>query len=242
MEIIVDGLGRIVEGINAVASALDSDRVIELIYLNSSRNTAKLDQLIKVAKKKKVKVVEIKYKNEWTYNHRHKVAAICKPFETYKESDIHKFKDKNFIVCDHLQDTNNLGAIARSAAAFNFNVLAIPIKRSVKLSEKIFSISSGGLERIDILMYNSIFSLIKKFNSLDVWTIGLDMDGNTEIEDIDLSNQNVAIFLGSEESGLSVEIKNKLDILSKIKMVKKFESINVSVAAGIAMHKIFIKK
>ena len=238
----VDGLGRIVEGINAVASALDSDRVIELIYLNSSRNTAKLDQLIKVAKKKKVKVVEIKYKNEWRYNQRHQVVAICRPFETYKESDIHKFKDTNFIVCDHLQDTNNLGAIARSAAAFNFNVLAIPIKRSVKLSEKIFSISSGGLERIDILMYNSIFSLIKKFNSLDVWTIGLDMDGNTEIEDIDLSNQNVAIFLGSEESGLSDEIKNKLDILSNIKMVKKFESINVSVAAGIAMHKIFIKK
>ena len=236
------GLGRVVEGINAVASALDSDRVIELIYLKNNKNREKLDHLINIGKKKKVKLVEIKNKNEWTYGHRHQVVALCSPFKTYKESDIHKFTDTNFIVCDHLQDTNNLGAIARSAAAFNFNVLAIPIKRSVKLSEKIFSISSGGLERIDILMYNSIFSLIKKFNSLDVWTIGLDMDGNTEIEDIDLSNQNVAIFLGSEENGLSDEIKSKLDILSRIKMVKKFESINVSVAAGIAMHKIFIKK
>lgn len=238
----MDGLGRVIEGINAVHAALDSGRVNELVYLNNKKNTSNQDILINEAKNKKVKIVEIKSKSDWPYSNRHSIVALCSPFLTYKESDIKKFQESNFIVCDHLQDTNNLGAIARSAAAFNFNVLAIPQKRSVKITEKIFSISSGGLEMINILMYNSIFSLIKKFRSLDIWTIGLDMNGDIEIEEIDLKDQNVAIFLGSEESGISDEIKNKLDIVSKINMVKKFESINVSVAAGIAMHKIFIKK
>ena len=58
------------------------------------------------------------------------------------------------------------GAIARSAAAFNFEVIAIPLKRSVKITERTFSIASGGLEKVEILFYNSIFSLIKKFNSI----------------------------------------------------------------------------
>ena len=74
--------------------------------------------------------------------------------------------------------------------------MAIPSKRSVKLSEKVFSISAGGLEKVNILTYNSIFSLIKKFNNLDIWTIGLDMSGETKIKDINFNEQNVAIFLG----------------------------------------------
>ena len=153
-----------------------------------------------------------------------------------------QFKDSNFIICDHIQDTNNLGAIVRSAAAFGFDILAIPSKRSVKLSEKVFSISSGGLERVNVLMYNSIFSLIKKLSSLDIWTIGLDMGGNTRINDVDFNQQNVALFLGSEEKGMSQEVKNKLDVISKIEMLDSTESLNVSVAAAVAMHEIFIKK
>ena len=52
----------------------------------------------------------------------------------------------------------------------------------------------------------------------------------------------LAFFIGSEEKGLSDEIKNKLDNVVRIQMSKNIESLNVSVAAGIAMQHIFIKK
>ena len=91
-------------------------------------------------------------------------------------------------------------------------------------------------------MYNSIFSLIKKLNALDIWTIGLDMEGDMKMNEINFNKQNVAIFLGSEEKGISREVKNKLDVISKIEMLNNTESLNVSVAAAIAMHEIFIKK
>jgi len=242
MEQIVDGLGKLVEGFNSVEAALDSNRVSEIVFLRSKNKSKRLETLIQVAVKKKLKILEVKNKRDWKYNSRHSVVALCSPLTTYKESDIRKFKDSNFIVCDHLQDINNLGAVARSAAAFGFNVLAIPSKRSVKLSEKVFSISSGGLEKVNILMYNSIFSLIRKFNDLDVWTIGLDMTGNIKMKDINFNEQNVAIFIGSEEKGISQEVKNKLDVISQIQMLNNTESLNVSVAAAIAMHQIFIKK
>ena len=210
MEQTVDGLGKLVEGINSVEAALESNRVNEIIFLNRKKKSNRLDSLIDTAQKKKIKIREVKNKHEWSHSNRHSVVATCNPLITFKESDIIKFKGSNFIVCDHIQDTNNLGAVVRSAAAFDFNVLAIPSKRSVKLSEKVFSISSGGLEKVNVLIYNSIFSLIKKLNALDVWTIGLDMSGDTKINDIDFNGQNVAVFLGSEEKGISQEVKNKL--------------------------------
>ncbi len=242
MEQIVDGLGKLVEGFNSVEAALHSNRVNEIIILNRKIKSKKIESLVGIAKKKKLKIREVKNKKEWDYNSRHSVVALCKPLVTYRESDIAKFKGSDFLVCDHIQDTNNLGAVVRSASAFGFNVLAIPLKRSVKLSEKVFSISSGGLEKVNILMYNSIFSLIKKLNALDIWTIGLDMEGDMKMNEINFNKQNVAIFLGSEEKGISREVKNKLDVISKIEMLNNTESLNVSVAAAIAMHEIFIKK
>ena len=121
-------------------------------------------------------------------------------------------------------------------------MIAIPLKRSVKITERTFSIASGGLEKVEIIFYNSIFSLIKKFNSIDVWTIGLDMNGEVEIDNIDLKTQNYALFVGSEENGLSKEVQKKLDLISRINMNNDIESLNVSVSAAVAMHQLFIKK
>ncbi len=236
------GLGRIVEGSNAIEAALESNRVIEIRYLKSNNKKSKFSSLLTKAEESNIKISEVGAKSNWEYSTRHSIVAICESVQTYKESQLSEFKSSNFIVCDHIQDTNNLGAIARSAAAFNFGVLAVPLKRSVKLSDKVFSISSGGLEKVKILYYNSIFSLIKKLNSLDIWTIGLDADGTEEINDVNLGKQNIAIFLGPEETGLSSEVKNKLDIVCRIEMTKDMESLNVSAAAAIAMNQIFIKK
>ena len=237
-----DGIGKIVEGYNSVISALVNNRVIEIIVLEKNIDSKKVKDLIKIAQQKNVEVKNIKSKNEWKFTSTEYVAAICVPKKIYSESDLKKFNETNFIVCDHIQDTNNLGAIARSAASFDFNVMCVPERRSARLSERTFKISSGGLEKIDILEYKSIFSLLKKFQSLDVWTIGLDMDGEAELESLDLGNQKLAFFIGSEEKGLSDEIKNKLDNVVRIQMSKNIESLNVSVAAGIAMQHIFIKK
>ena len=237
-----DGIGKIVEGYNSVISALENNRVLEIITLEKNIDSKKVKNLIKIAQQKKVEVKNIKPKNEWEFTSTEYVAAICLPKTIYSESDLKKFDETNFIVCDHIQDTNNLGAIARSAASFDFNVMCVPERRSARLSERTFKISSGGLEKIDILEYKSIFSLLKKFRSLDVWTIGLDMYGVTDIQSLDLGSQNMAFFIGSEEKGLSDEIKNKLDNVVRIQMSKDIESLNVSVAAGIAMQHIFIKK
>ena len=98
------------------------------------------------------------------------------------------------------------------------------------------------MEYINIVMYNSIFSLIKKIKNLGYWTIGLDMNSSNQIKDLDLKNQNIGLIVGSEETGLSKEIQKKLDLIVDISMTNNMESLNASVATAIAMHEIFIKK
>ena len=238
----VAGIGKVVEGINSVISAIDSGRVEKIIYLDTGNGgSSRLEKLINIANSNGLAVEKVNTKESWVYNSRHSVVALCIPKKTYNESSLEKLKLDNIVVLDHIQDINNFGAITRSAAAFDFNIVCIPKKRSVNITERTFSVSSGGLENVNIVFYNSIFSLIKKLKSLDYWTIGLEMDTEEDISNINFNDQKVALFIGSEESGLSNEIQKKLDIVSKINMNNKMESLNASVAAGIAMNHFFKK-
>ena len=239
---IVPGIGTIVEGINSVNSAIDSDRAEKVIFLESDKNTShRVELLIEKAKNKGLIVEKISKKEKWIFNNRHSVVALCVPKKTYDEKTLDQLKLSNIVVLDHIQDTNNLGAITRTASAFDFNILCLPKKRSVNITERTFGISSGGLENVNIVFYNSIFSLIKKLKSLEYWTVGLEMNTKEDLLNVDLSKQKVALFIGSEENGLSKEIQNKLDLIVKINMNNTVESLNASVAAAIAMNHFFKK-
>ena len=239
----VAGIGKIVEGINSVNSAIDSNRVEKILFLESDKTTSnRLELLINKAKNKGMVVEKIHEKEKWIYNNRHSVVAICTPKKTYDEKTLDQLKLSNIVVLDHIQDTNNFGAITRTASAFDFNIVCIPKKRSVNITERTFAISSGGLENINIVFYNSIFSLIKKLKSLEYWTVGMEMNTKDDLLNVDLNKQKVALFIGSEENGLSKEIQNKLDIIVKINMNNTVESLNASVAAAIAMNHFFKKK
>lgn len=239
----VAGIGKIVEGINSVNSAIDSNRVEKILFLESDKTTSnRLELLINKAKNKGMVVEKINEKEKWIYNNRHSVVAICTPKKTYDEKTLDQLKLSNIVVLDHIQDTNNFGAITRTASAFDFNIVCIPKKRSVNITERTFAISSGGLENVNIVFYNSIFSLIKKLKSLEYWTVGMEMNTIDDLLNVDLNKQKVALFIGSEENGLSKEIQNKLDIIVKINMNNTVESLNASVAAAIAMNHFFKKK
>ena len=238
----VAGIGKIVEGINSVNSAIDSSRVEKILFLESDKTTShRLAQLIEKAKNKGLIVEKISKKENWIYNNRHSIVALCIPKKTYDEKTLDQLKLSNIVVLDHIQDTNNFGAITRTASAFDFNIVCLPKKRSVNITEKTFGISSGGLENVNIVFYNSIFSLIKKLKSLEYWTIGMEMNTKDSLLNVDLNNQKVALFIGSEENGLSKEIQNKLDLMVKIDMNNAVESLNASVAAAIAMNHFFKK-
>ncbi len=239
----VDGVGKIVEGVNALEAALNSNRVRKVLVLETKSNKLnKFNFLIDNIKKQNIDIEIIQDVKLWKFHARHNIVGICEEKKIFDEKNFEKILSKKILILDHFQDTNNLGAVARSAAAFDFRTIFLPKKRSVQITEKTFTISSGGMEYINIVMYNSIFSLIKKIQNLDYWIVGLDMNSSDQVKDFDFKNQKIALIVGSEETGLSNEIQKKLDLSVKISMTNNMESLNASVATAIAMHEIFIKK
>ena len=239
----MDGVGKIVEGVNALEAALNSNRVRKVFVLDKKSNKSnKFNVLIENIKKQNIDIEIIQDVKLWKFHARHNIVGICDEKEIFDEKNFENIISEKILILDHFQDTNNLGAVARSAAAFDFQTIFLPKKRSVQITEKTFAISSGGMEYVNIVMYNSIFSLIKKIKNLGYWTIGLDMNSSNQIKDLDLKNQNIALIVGSEETGLSKEIQKKLDLIVDISMTNNMESLNASVATAIAMHEIFIKK
>ena len=239
----MDGVGKIVEGVNALEAALNSNRVRKVFVLDKKSNKSnKFNVLIENIKKQNIDIEIIQDVKLWKFHARHNIVGICDEKKIYDEKNFENILSEKILILNHFQDTNNLGAVVRSAAAFDFQTIFLPKKRSVQITEKTFAISSGGMEFINIVMYNSIFSLIKKLQNLGFWIIGLDMNSSNQIKDLDLKNQNIALIVGSEETGLSKEIQKKLDLIVDISMTDNMESLNASVATAIAMHEIFIKK
>ena len=239
----MDGVGKIVEGVNALEAALNSNRVRKVYVLDKKSNKSnKFNVLIENIKKQNIDIEIIQDVKLWKFHARHNIVGICDEKKIYDEKNFENILSEKILILNHFQDTNNLGAVVRSAAAFDFQTIFLPKKRSVQITEKTFAISSGGMEFINIVMYNSIFSLIKKLQNLGFWIIGLDMNSSNEIKDLDLKNQNIALIVGSEGTGLSNEIQKKLDLIINISMTNNMESLNASVASAIAMHEIFIKK
>ena len=239
----VDGVGQLVEGVNALEAALSTNRVKKVYLLESPKNTSsKYKNLLETIRKKNLEIEVVKDQSRWNFHSRHNIVGICNEKKIYNETNFEQVLKNKVLILDHIQDTNNFGAIVRSAAAFGFETVFIPKKRSVKITERTFTIASGGMEYIDIVLYNSIFSLLKKIKSNNYWTIGLDMSSKNKIKEINLVDQKIALVLGSEQNGISLEIQKKLDLVAQIDMSESIESLNASVAAAIAMHQIFIKK
>ena len=239
----VDGVGQLVEGVNALEAALNTNRVKKVYLLESPNNTSsKYKNILETLRKKNLEIEVVKDQSKWNFHSRHNIVGICNEKKIYNETNFEQILKNKVLILDHIQDTNNFGAIVRSAAAFGFETVFIPKKRSVKITERTFTIASGGMEYIDIVLYNSIFSLLKKIKSNNYWTIGLDMSSKNKIKEINLVDQKIALVLGSEQNGISLEIQKKLDLVAQIDMSESIESLNASVAAAIAMHQIFIKK
>ena len=233
------GFGEIVEGVNSVVAAFKNDRVVKLVIRGSYTEP----RITKIIEQLATKGVSVDYipNNEWEYSERHKVVALCNKMSFISEIDFSKVKGSNIVVCLNLKDPQNIGAIARSALAFEFFTLAIPKKRSSPISSAVISSSAGAIEELNILTYNSIFSLVKKMRSNDYWLFGVEKGIESSINIEQMPTSNIAIFLGNEKTGLSNELQRKLDGIYSIETSNKVDSLNVSVAAAIVMEKIYNK-
>lgn len=140
------------------------------------------------------------------------------------------------IILDQITDPHNVGALIRSAVAFNFKGIILPYHNSPKDSSVIAKTSVGTCESIDIIEVNNLNDTLKQLREVGYWCIGLDGYAKSYIDEVD--SDNVAIVIGSEGKGMRDLVKKNCDMLVKIPMELGAESLNASVAGSVAMYQL----
>ncbi len=234
-------MALIITGKNTVLEAIKTDHKIFEIYLVKGTNK----DVSFEANKKNIKVIELDKQaiNNLLPRNNQGVGAKVTEYQYLTIEDaLNKPKNnKVFIMLDSLEDPHNLGAILRSADAFNVDGIIIPKNRSVQLTNTVAKVSTGSIEHVDVIGVTNLNQTIKKLKENNFWIVGTDADTKKTIHDIDIDT-NICIVIGSEGKGISRLVKQNCDYVVKIPMGGHVNSLNASVSAALVLYEVFRRK
>ena len=142
--------------------------------------------------------------------------------------------DAFLLVLDGVEDPRNLGAILRTAECAGVSGVLIPERRAVGLTETVAKSAAGATEHVKVAKVGNLNKLILELKKKNVWVVGTDMDAEIDYTDWDWTRPS-ALVLGGEGKGLHRLVAENCDVLVKIPMYGKIDSLNVSVAAGVIL-------
>lgn len=235
----------LIEGRNAVIEALRSERTIEQILIAKGDVEGSINVILGLAKEKGIVVKEVDRKklDFMSVSKVHQgVIAIVTPYKYFSIEEILKYAEEKdekpfIIILDEIEDPHNFGAIIRSAEVCGAHGIIIPKRRNVGVTPIVYKSSAGAVEHAKIAKVTNLNAVIDELKEKGIWIYGADMDGESFCFDVNFSGA-VALVIGSEGKGISKLTKNKCDVLTKVPMVGKVNSLNASVAGGILMYEV----
>lgn len=139
------------------------------------------------------------------------------------------------LVLDQVTDPHNVGAIMRSAVAFNAGALITTMRHSPTESGVLAKSASGALEMIPYIQITNLADALGELHKLGFTSIGLDSEGPAPIEQT-FSGDKIALVLGAEGKGLRQKTRETVTHLARLDMPGEIKSLNVSNAAAIALY------
>lgn len=141
----------------------------------------------------------------------------------------------NILILDQVTDPQNIGAIIRSAVAFNCLALVVQDKNAPSETGSMAKASAGMIEHLPIVRVTNLARAIGQLKDAGFWTIGMDGYAQTTVSELKKGDKN-AIIMGSEGKGMRRLVEENCDITVKLPMNPLVESLNVSTAAAIILY------
>ena len=233
---------EIIYGVHAVESALfnDADNVVTA-WLDQSKQDKRLQKIVELLQKNNIsfeysdsKTLEKKAKS-----HRHQGTVIrYRSAGLYTEKELDQFlqNDKLLIlVLDGITDPHNFGACLRTADASGVDFVIIPKDKAVGVTPVVRKVASGAVDTVPVVQVTNLVRSLKKCQDAGVWVYGAAGETDQSIYDTDLKGKT-AIVMGAEEKGLRRLTRENCDVLFRIPMQGKVESLNVSVATAVSLY------
>jgi len=232
----------LVIGRKAVTEAMQTGKQLERIYLQSTVHGETIDEIKKWAAQTQTPVNKVpveKLNNFNVSNHEGCVALIAKVQYQDLQDVISFVVDKGevplFLMLDGITDIRNIGGIARSAFCFGVHAIIIPDKGVGALNEDAVLTSAGALEKMAVCRVGSLMKAIDELHLNGIKVYASDMKASKKVFELGFK-EPCAIILGGEEKGIYPALLKICDEPFQVPMTGDFDSLNVSVAAGIILY------
>jgi 23S rRNA (guanosine2251-2'-O)-methyltransferase len=234
------GIGDSLEGFHAVRAAVDAGRVTSILIEAGRAGREPYQRLSADAAAAGATVRQMDdIRGHATTGAPQGVVATARriPFVPLDEA-VAATDPPALLILDHIEDPRNVGAIARSMAASGVNALVVPERRSAPLGPTAFKVAAGAFENLVVVQAKSTADVMRRLRKMGVWLVGLDAGGDRSLFGCDLLEEPVALVVGAEGKGLSKLASDLTDAIVSIPIQPRVESLNVSVAASLALFEV----
>ena len=231
----------VIKGIHAVEEALTAGKTIEKIFIQQGNRGATISSLIKIARGKEIPVQNVPEKKLQQLGAAHQgIAAVISPISFFKTEDIiaqaYELGELPLLlICDRITDVRNFGAIARTALAAGAHAIIIPQTETASINPEAVKSSAGALMKLPVCREKNLVQAIKQLKLNGIQILAAESTASKFIFEADLKIPSAIIF-GSEGEGISKDLLKLADEIVKLPMGEKFDSYNVSVAAGMILY------
>jgi len=242
----------VLAGIHAVKHALDAGDSIDELLIEKGKHHPRLNELVHLAKKKDIRFSfvprEALARLAEGVPHQGVVAklvaagAVALPSFDVWVKTIDMEAAPMVLLLDQVTDPHNLGACMRTAeAAGCIAVIVLKDNAADVHSPVVAKAACGALSRLPLLRVTNMTRCIQALQQQGFWTVGLAGEASESIYDAQLSGA-IAVVMGSEEKGMRRLVRETCDQLIHIPMPGTVESLNVSVATGVALFELNRKR
>jgi 23S rRNA (guanosine2251-2'-O)-methyltransferase len=229
-------------GINPVLEALRARRVtgIRVSHRVHAEDKARLAEVVRLAEEQHVDVRrvdadELDRLAGGPHRHQGVVADVPdNPHVSVEDLVVGAHASPLIVVLDGIEDPHNVGAILRTVDAAGADGVVRQSRHAARLDGAAAKVSAGAVAHVKIAEVVNIARALELLKNAGVWTVGLSGDSPKRYDEIDLTVPT-AIVVGAEGTGLRRLVRERCDWLASIPMQGHVQSLNVSVAAGIAL-------
>jgi 23S rRNA (guanosine2251-2'-O)-methyltransferase len=229
-------------GVHPVTEALRAGRPIERVLIARGVKQQRLQPVIEECRERGIPVrfEPREALDRLAHGAAHQgVIALAAEKEYARLEDIVDALDHPglLVALDGVEDPHNLGAVIRSAHAAGADAVVVPQRRSAGLSETVGKAAAGALEHLPVIRTTNLNQEIERLKQKRYWVYGFDERAEKNYDEVEYEG-NVALVLGGEGKGIHQLTAKHCDVLVKSPVVGRIASLNVSVAAGIALFEV----
>jgi len=238
-----------IEGRNPVLEALRAGHPLIKIYILKTETSGPIRTIIDTASHKGIPVNSVDSqaldRMAVTRNHQGVIAVVAEWRYATLDNILQNSSAKNeqpfIVILDGVEDPQNLGSIIRTAEAAGVHGIIIPERRAVGLTAAVSRASAGAVEYLPVARVTNLTKTIRELKKAGLWFTGVEMDGKIELDQADLSGP-ISLVLGGEGRGISRLVAEECDQIVRLPMWGRVNSLNVSVASGIAFYEVRRKR